>query len=102
MSLLDFHWEDNELVTRWSFFNDRSQKNRAISLYAYDQDGNRVTSEWPIMSGPILWSGEREEKTMTWKCGPRSVEITITVTEDAKWDYKETIPTAERHFIITR
>lgn len=103
VSLMNYHWEGNELVTTWRFFNDRPKKNRAISLFAYDQDGNRITSDWPIMSGPILWPGETEEKTMPWKCGPRSTEITITVREAAKWeDGKKIIPTADAYFLVTR
>lgn len=102
VSLLDYHWDDDELITHWQFFNDRNTRNRGISLFAYDQDNNRITSEWPIMSGPILMPGEKEEKTIPWKCGPRSTEITITVREAAKWNHEKTIPTADAHFTITR
>ena len=103
VSLMDYHWDGNNLVTTWRFFNDRPQKNRSISLFAYDQGGNRVTSDWPIMSSPILWPGETAEKTMPWKCGSRSTEITITVREAAKWeDGTKIIPPTDAHFVIRR
>lgn len=103
VSLMQYHWDGNKLYTTWLFFNDRTQKNRAISLFAYDQDRNKITSDWPIMSGPILWPGEIKDMTMSWKCGPRSTEITITVREAAKWESgKKTIPTTDRNFTFTR
>ena len=82
ISLIDYYWEDNKLVTRFSFFNDRSKKNEYVDMYAYDQDENRVWGErgtWPMgVTVPILWPGETKENTVTWQCGPRSAVITIT------------------------
>ncbi len=77
VSLMDYHWEGDNLVTTFSFFNDRTQKNESMMIYAYDQDENRISADWPIMSAPTLWPGENKDKTMTWHCGPRSTVITI-------------------------
>jgi len=77
VSLMGYYWEGDNLVTTFSFSNDRSQKNESMMIYAYDQDENRVSAEWPIMSAPTLWPGENKDKPMTWHCGPRSTIITI-------------------------
>lgn len=77
VSLIDYHWDKDDLITTWSFYNNRPHKNESMMIYAYDQDANRICAEWPIMSAPTLWPGETKEKTITWHCGPRSFAITI-------------------------
>lgn len=77
VSLTSYRWEGNKLVTEFSFLNDRPRKNESMMIYAYDQHGNRVSAEWPIMSAPVLWPGETKDKTITWQCGPQSTVITI-------------------------
>jgi len=77
VSLVEYHWDGDDLITTWSFYNNRPQKAPNMMIYAYDQDENKLSAEWPIMSAPVLRPGETKEKTITWHCGPRSLGITI-------------------------
>ena len=102
VSLVEYHWDRNDLITTWSFYNNRPQKVDDIELKikAYDQDGNFIYN----ISGENLWPGETKNKTVAWPCGPRSFAITFYLKDwQGGWTDEKFIEAwIEKEITITR